>query len=65
MFAPPSFWMGVQLHPMHPLFRRPWNIFACATISDVRHLSAVGKGPKLKAFFVDSLNGSSEFSSVL
>ena len=23
MFAPPSFWMEVQLHSLHPLFRHP------------------------------------------
>ena len=41
------------------------NISASATILDVRHLSVVGEGPKSKAFFVDSLNASSEFSSAL
>ena len=41
------------------------NISTYATIRDVHHLFLVKGGPKLKAFIVDSLNGSSEFSSTL
>ena len=41
------------------------NISAYITICDVHHLSVVGEGPKSKAFIVDSLNASSEFSSAL
>ena len=41
------------------------NISAYATICDVRHVFAVGGGPKSKELIVDALNGSSEFSSAL
>ena len=41
------------------------NISACATIIDDYHLFVVGGGPKSKAFIVDPLNASYEFSSAL